>query len=374
MTRLAPLEIATGIVFGTSRRLPQPAPAGTPAEAFEAAVRPALLRGPTFVSFSGGRDSSAVLAVATRVARREGLDDPIPITIRAAEAPQSHESDWQERVVAHLGIRDWTRIEVRDELDAVGPYARRVLERHGLLWPFNAHFHLPMLELAAGGTLLTGVGGDELWVSSRANPTGLRRRALGLAPHRVRRALLARREPIDFPWLRPGAVRAAKLVAGGDAAREPRTVARRMRWFRALRSTATGLAALDLIAADAGAAIAHPLYDAGLWGSVAAAAPSGGFGDREAALQAVAGHALPAEIVSRRTKAGFNEMFFHEHARAVAGSWSGSGVPEDLVDPAALREQWLEAVPEAHTLTLLQAVWLASASDRLEQPVGRGVE
>src|SRR5690242_21596158 len=94
------------------------------------AVREAVLSGPTFVSFSGGRDSSAVLAAATSVARREGLSLPIPVTIRASEAPESDESDWQETVVRHLGVENWIKVEIDDELDAVGHYARRGLERH----------------------------------------------------------------------------------------------------------------------------------------------------------------------------------------------------------------------------------------------------
>jgi asparagine synthase (glutamine-hydrolysing) len=309
-----------------------------------------------------------------RVARRERLDEPVPITIRATDVPHSHESEWQERVVEHLRPADWMRLEIRDELDAVGPYARRVLERHGLLWPFNAHFHLPMLDCAAGGTLLTGVGGDELWSASRAPRVRLRRRVLGFAPHPLRRMVLARREPIDYPWLRPRARQAAKRAAGSDSAAEPWTVLRRLDWWRGMRSTAVGTASLDLLAADAGAAICHPLLDAGLWGAVGAAAPRAGFGDRDAALTAAAGHLLPHDVVSRRTKAGFDGVFFHEHARALAGNWSGGGVPEELVDSAALCEHWRADAADAHSLTLLQAVWLASARDRDQEPVGRGIQ
>jgi asparagine synthase (glutamine-hydrolysing) len=366
VTELTPLQIATGIVFGASRRLPPLQRGGTPAEAFEAAMLPGLRRGPCFVSFSGGRDSSAVLAAATHVARREGLGEPVPITIQSAGAPRSHESDWQERVVSHLGVRDWIRIEVVDELDAVGPYARRVLEKHGLLWPFNVHFHLPMLEHAAGGTLFTGVGGDELWAASHVRRERLRRRVLGLAPRALEGRVLARNRPIDYPWLRPEAIREAKRVAGAHAASEPWTLLRRMRWYRGLASTVTGTRALDLIAADAGAAIEHPLFDAGLWGSVAAAAPRGGFRDRETALATVAGHALPPEIVSRRTKASFDAIFFHDHARALVRDWTGAGVPERVVDAGALRSHWHEESPDAHSYTLLQAVWLASQGGTLD--------
>ncbi len=366
MTELTPLQIATGIVFGASRKLPPLQRGGTPARAFEGALLPALRRGQCFVSFSGGRDSSAVLAAATHVARREGLGDPVPLTIQSASAPRSHEMEWQERVVSHLGIGDWIRIEVADELDAVGPYARRVLERHGLLWPFNVHFHLPMLEHAAGGTLFTGIGGDELWAASHARRARPRRRVLALAPGDLQGRVLARNQPIDYPWLRPHAIREAKRVAGAHSASEPWRLLRRMRWYRGQDSMATGTRALDLIAADVGAAIEHPLLDAGLWGAVAAAAPRGGFRDREAALAVVAGLVLPPETVSRRTKASFDAIFFHDHARALVRDWSGAGVPEQVVDASALRRHWHEESPDAHSYTLLQAVWLASRGAALD--------
>lgn len=360
MSALAPVELATGIVFGASPVEPLPA-GGAPETALERAAR---IDGPVFVSFSGGKDSSAVLAAATRVARREGRPDPVPLTLRAAHEPHSHESEWQERVVAHLGLSDWVRIEIDDELDAVGPYARRTLERHGLLWPFNAHFHLPLLERAAGGTLLTGIGGDELWASSRAPVLRRRRRALAYAPFALRRAVLARKEPIDYPWLRPAGVAAARRAAGADRAAEPLTVARRMAWYRGMRATATGTASLSRIADDVGARIAHPLLDRDLWGAVAAAAAHAGFTRRDDPLRLVAGTLLPEDVLTRRTKAGFDRVFFGRHARAFVNDWPGTGVPETLVDPAALHQHWTTDVPDPHSLTLLQAAWLDGAPDR----------
>src|SRR5690242_13957500 len=131
------------MVFGTPRRPPPLPPAGDPRAALETAVRRARGTGPCFVSFSGGRDSSVVLAAAARAARRDGVEPPIPVTARFTDAPDAEESAWQERVVRHVGARDWIRLEFGDELDAVGPYAQAVLMRHGVLWPFNAHFHTP---------------------------------------------------------------------------------------------------------------------------------------------------------------------------------------------------------------------------------------
>ena len=147
---LSRFEIATGMIHGAhSERSSLPDPDGsTPLRALQQELLPALLRPPCMVSFSGGRDSSAVLAAAVALARREGLPPPIPVTNVFPEAPDTDEHHWQERVVRHLGLTDWVRLQHTDGLDLLGPYAQRVLQRHGLLWPFNVHFHVPLLEAA----------------------------------------------------------------------------------------------------------------------------------------------------------------------------------------------------------------------------------
>lgn len=92
-------------------------------EALEAAVLPALCRPPCLVVFSGGRDSSAVPAVA----RRSGLPDPMPATNRFRGSPATKETEWQELVVRHLGLTDWHVLDRDDELDVIGPVAEQVL-------------------------------------------------------------------------------------------------------------------------------------------------------------------------------------------------------------------------------------------------------
>ena len=71
--------------------------ARTPREALDDAIRPALVDGPCYVTFSGGRDSSAVLAAATALARREGHALPVPVTRVYPDLPDTDESDWQRR-------------------------------------------------------------------------------------------------------------------------------------------------------------------------------------------------------------------------------------------------------------------------------------
>lgn len=99
-----------------------------------------------------------------RAGRREDLALPIPATIVLPTAAATDEARWQEQVIRRLDLSDWQRFDLDDELGLLGPYARRVLTAHGLLWPANMHFHLPLLEAARGGALLTRIGGDELFV------------------------------------------------------------------------------------------------------------------------------------------------------------------------------------------------------------------
>lgn len=374
MTGLAPLELALGMVLGSDEAAELPPPARDPLSALEAAVLPALRRSPCVVSFSGGRDSSAVLAVATHVARREGLPDPIPATNRVPAARAADERRWQELVVAHLGLRDWLRLEFADELDVVGPIAQRVLGRHGLLWPFNAHFHAPLLEAAGGGALLTGIGGDELFgaacapraaavLTARARPGArdARRIAMHAAPRTARRWWIARGlQPL--PWLTPPAQMAARTALAADQAAEPRRLGARMRHVRAARYLRVGTAALDLLARDARAELHHPLLDRRAWAAVARDAPRGGHLDRARAMQAVVGPLLPAELLARRDKAAFDEVFFARHSRTLAERWDGGGAPAGLVDVPSLRAHWLGEAPRAQSFSLLQAAWLASTT------------
>ena len=217
---LSALELAGGYVGGLDasvpHALPSVPPGLTPLEALEEAVLPALARARCFVSFSGGRDSSLVLAAATMAARRHGHHPPVPVSLRFRGSETSDESEWQELVVRHLGLGDWRRLEFDDELDYVGPVAAAAHDRHGVLHPFNAHFHVPVFEQAAGGIVLTGSGGDDLFLAwrwqreaqilagrERPRPSDLRRLAYFAAPLRVRRAAVARVAGRKYGWLSP---------------------------------------------------------------------------------------------------------------------------------------------------------------------------
>jgi asparagine synthetase B (glutamine-hydrolysing) len=372
---LSSLEVATGVAFGSADPAPLPAPsAASPREALEEQIRPALLRPPCLVSFSGGRDSSAILAVATSLARREGLAVPIPATNVIEDARGAHEADWQELVVSHLGLRDWLRVRHTDELDVIGSYAQRVLVRYGLLWPCNVHFHLPLFDAAAGGSVLTGIGGDELFgAAARPRLTTLRRReafpvprdvlrlGLAFAPRPLTRTVVARRHRIDLPWLRPCARRAATAAMSREQAAEPRGLRDRMAWVAALRYVRLGAAAIELLARDAAVYLSHPLLAADTWSAVAAAAPIG-FASRTDGMRCLFGDVLAPEIINRRTKAHFDGVFWTDTARQFARGWSNDGALAQWVDYDALRRHWNQPQPLAQSFTLLQAVWLSQRS------------
>jgi hypothetical protein len=397
--QLATLEIAAGTVLGAGRAAEQPAsvlpepPSGGPGAAIEQAILPALERSPCLVSFSGGRDSAAVLAAATALARRHGLPDPIPATNVFPDAPETDESEWQEQVIGHLGLGDWYRIEHRDELDVIGPYAQRVLDAHGLRWPPNLHFHLPLLDAGRGGSLLTGIGGDELFGGAERTPlAGIRAGAvrprprhalalgLALAPVAIRRAVFGRRAPADAEWLRPRARRLVTKLLAAEAAAQPRRLGPRMQWWHRLPYLRAGIASFELIAADTGVRVAHPLLAPGLWSAVAAAAAPTGFADRTEGMRRLFGDLLPATVIERRSKTSLAGAFWTERARQFADGWDGSGVPVEWVDPRALACHWRRREPSAQSAMLLQSAWLTSrelgapARDGGEQALERAVD
>ena len=86
----------------------------------------------------------------------------MPVSFRFPD-PDTHESRWQERVVAHLGLADWIRPELSHELDFVGPLAAAGLRRYGVLYPPNVHLVAALADYAPGGSVLTGAGGDDVF-------------------------------------------------------------------------------------------------------------------------------------------------------------------------------------------------------------------
>lgn len=385
--RPTPLESATHIVAGAGPDAgPLPAVDGRlgPRLALEQAMLPALARPPCLVSFSGGVDSSAVLAVATSAARREGLPAPVPVTVRFSNAPYADESTAQERVVHHLGLSDWQRHQASEgEFDWVGPRATAILRRHGLIYPANAFFHAPLLEAARGGALMTGVGGDQMmdhwrWrivadvVARRVRPgpRDLGRLVHAAAPRAVKRAR-ARCGLPRLSWLTPAAQDALTTALAREQAGEPVAWDRRVRWRLARRGLALTRWSLSLLARDADAVIEHPLLDPRFLASLARAGGRTGFGGRTEIMRELCGDLLPEDVLARSDKAVFHEVFWGPHFRDFATRWRGAGIDRRLVDEGALRAEWDGEVPIAASALLLQSAWLASTpGDEGHQPVG----
>ncbi len=347
----------------------------SPMEALVEVMSAALNRPPCLVSFSGGRDSSALLAVATHVARREGLPLPVPATLVFPESVESWEDEWQATVLSHLGLVDWVRIEIHDELDAVGPIATKALERHGLLWPFNAHFHIPIIERAAGGTVVTGFGGDELAnssVSARAErllTTWQRPRlsnalivGLALSPTSLRRLVHRRRAGAELgsqPWLTDAGHRAIAKELGEDEARLPlgweakiRRWIWRDRYFRiCVESFATMGKPYDV-------ALVHPFYEETVLDAIAAAGGFRGLGNRTQLMASLFGELLPRELISRHTKASFTDPLWTRTARRFAAQWTDDPILEGIVDDMALKSHWLLERRNLLSTTLLQVAWM----------------
>jgi asparagine synthase (glutamine-hydrolysing) len=397
-----PLELATSRMFGEESSvpvLPEVHPDLSPVLALETAVLPALRRRACVVSFSGGRDSAVVLAVAARVARREGLAPPVPVTLRFPGVGEAEESRWQERVIRHLDLQDWCRRPISgDELDWLGPLSRRMLRRHGILYPPSVFWWTPMLEEARGGSLLTGLGGDELfdewpWAHRVERAATHRARvttaslmfAHRLLPVAVRRGLirsdrtaarlrqgpqrhLGRHPP--WPWLRPEAERAALRRWWTDKAAEPARWDARTRWLPRQRELAATQWSTVRLAGDFEVAVEHPLLNLQFLATVARLGKRFGFGERTSVTRALFGDLLPDGILSRPSKATFVPAFWTSTSLDFAAAWDGSGVPVELVDLDRLRAHWTPPGPRSfRSALLLQSAWLTASSGG---PAGRG--
>jgi asparagine synthase (glutamine-hydrolysing) len=339
----------------------------------EGLLTEALTAGSVFVSFSGGRDSSALLALAVHVARREGLSLPVPITSRYPGDPDAEEDEWQELVIRHLDMPDWLVLDATGSSDALGAWSTRVLRvvGHNVFPPggVNAGFRAAH---ARGGVLIAGEPGD--WVlgahrmtilrhvvqrRGRVGPREWRAAAEAAAPAALRRVAARRRTP-DLPWLRPEAIEAHRRAAARDATADP------LRWDNAVRSLRSrrfftmGYPNITAVARAHGTERLDPL---GSWRFLHAYAAWGGWRglpSRTAATRLLCGDLLPEQVLRRRSKASFNRQSFGPATRAFARGWSGAGVDPQLVDADRLRSEWLAERPDGRTLGLLQEAWLAA--------------
>lgn len=355
-----------------------PAASSSVREVLAELLTPSLENDPCFVSFSGGRDSSALLSLSTRLARERGLPDPVPVTLRFEDRPRSDENDWQEMTIDHLGIKQWEIVTIGEELDPLGPVAIELLRRHGLFWPPVAHRIMPLFDVARGNVIVFGTGGDEVfspWMGHgarrrlevRVRPVrrAVKRAMFNLLPESLRIYVSLRRRK-ELPWLRP--------VARREVERRYRALLRRRQrgssWAEAVRRipesrnfelTQSIFAAM---ARDADVSLVQPFFDQRFLRALGESAPRRGFPSRAAAMELHFGDVLSPKIVERTTKAVFDELHGGRESRAFAEGWDGRGLDPALVDPEALRAEWLKPRPEYRSLTALNAAWLASENPK----------
>lgn len=375
-----PLETASGVILGTDEAVPPlPPPNATgPLGALKAALLGALRTSPCMVSFSGGRDSSCVLAMAVQLAREEGLPLPVPITYRFRDAPEVDESYWQDLVIRHLHIDDWIRIEIDDELDYVGPIAQRALRLIGLRWPPNGHMILPALDRARGGTLVTGLDGDGLFMwrwspavnlllgRRRPDSDALKTLASYLAPTLVARTADRFRKGQRLPWLLESARRELWTSWNYHQAQEPRTWAKRLHYYNRMRYVSVLRSNATLLARSCESKLLHLFMDPQFLANLAAADGRLGFRDRTTSMKGLFDGVVPTILLERTDKPIFH-VYWGSYSKRLADEWEGEGVDLSRVDPSALFEDWHSAYPSFRSVLLLQSAWLAR--NHVEQPV-----
>jgi asparagine synthase (glutamine-hydrolysing) len=179
------------------------------------------------------------------------------------------------------------------------------------------------------------------------------------------------RATIELPWLRPSGRRLVIGLFAAEAAAEPRRLEARIAFWRRLRYLAIGVRCLDLIAGEAGTRVVHPLLSSDFWSAVATVAAPVGFAGRTDGVRRLFGDLLPPDIIERTSKASFDHVFWTERSRAFARDWDGSGVSEDLVDARELVRHWSQPNPSTPSSLLLQAAWLGSGANSVEQNAER---
>lgn len=360
--RLTELESVAGFPIGKIPGRSLGRGSGTPRSWLEEAILTALGNAPCAVAFSGGRDSSALLALAVSLARANGLAVPIPVTLRFDDEA-SNEDEWQHLLIDHLGLDDWIRIDASTDLKLTGSLAESLIREAGVAYPTNAYTHLRLAREVPGGALITGIGGDEVFASpaegwlrvitGKALPRLRHVKAAvnDTLPGRVQR--IGRRILTDHHWLLPD-VREVLIEDVGrsywDGSRRFNEGLRRWvndRYYVSLRQT------LRAVEASSGCRVIAPFLDRRFLAAFATESGIGGPKSRTDAMNRLFGDVLPPATVSRPTKAIF-DLALYEIEERFLETWNGEGLPIDLVSADALRAEWRKPAPNACADILLQ--------------------
>jgi asparagine synthase (glutamine-hydrolysing) len=342
----------------------------------------ALNNPPCGVSFSGGRDSSGVLAAATEAARKFELPLPIPVTLRFPGVEGTDEGSFQELVVRHLGLPEWVVIKPGDTLDVTGELATSLTHRHGLLYPANIHFHAPIFEALSGGTVITGLGGDEMLEANSNHDLAAMLRGKRLPSQALMRQLVKRyllRERVRnqirrdherlFPWLVPDArhellERIVRWLEKDHlwADKQLTSFTYRMRYLHKAKADVAQLGA------DYGVDVVHPYLDRGFVGAIAARTGRVGPESRMEVMGSLYGDLLPPGNIQRTSKAMFDGVFWTSLAQEASQRFDVDLLP-DLIDAAALLEFWRSDQPKGATFLIAKQLRHLMSSDGPSSPV-----
>ncbi len=382
-TKLSKLELASDWGFGSEPgiELPEISAGLGPIAALEGAIRPALTRDPCMVAFSGGRDSSVILALATRLARREGHPVPVPVTLQAQGYAPAEEGEWQRVVLDHLGIRSSERVPIGDSMGALGPVAVGLIERCGVQID-QPRFIAACASVAGGGALLTGFDGDEVFDPSgwgaitqvlagrrRLSPGDLRSLIRATAPGGLGRFLyrrsLSRPGALEYPWLREDAQERLVRQLAADWSGAPLRFDGQLRWYVRQRNFLLHLEGMRKVGDASGVEVVSPLADRRFISALARAGGARGYGGRTESLMALFGDLLPERLLRRGDKGEYGGPYWGPEVAEFARGWDGGGVPDELVEVAELRRLWLSGKPLIASQPLLHAAWLSAGRNAI---------
>lgn len=328
--------------------------------------------GPVASELSGGLDSTSVTALASQLITA-GTVEASTLRVYSCifpDSPRSDERSFIDSAVRELGL-DWEPVV---DTPARAPWVDESVE----FWadiplPPDGPAHQALGRSAAGAgckVVLTGHGGDDWfdaspvalaalvdrrrlglawtvarrWSGGAAGPAARTLVKRGLLPHKP--AWVRRYRTRRAPWVVGPARRAARL----DQRRVPGVQDRRHRRVLAqwrYESLTDGYAAmekeiLDRIAAWSGVESRHPYLDKRLV-ELASRTPITAHvtADHDRALQRSGLRGLvPAEIVERRSKASFGEVWHREIDRQLGGSLRTLPVEVGWIDGDAAAGLW----------------------------------
>jgi asparagine synthetase B (glutamine-hydrolysing) len=343
----------------------------------EKLILPALERPPCVISFSGGRDSSSLLALATHLARREGLPIPVAFTFRYDGEAEADETPWQELVIKHVGVSDWEKVHVGTRHDLVGELAQSFLLSHGLVFPPPIYNNTLPLMRASGGTHISGEGGDEIFGVRRAtilrrildNPKYLAKKrhlayaALCFGPRKSRvaawRRELRQELNVTLSFVRLEVREQLFRDLARHLALEPFNHTSSLGWHLRRKMIVMHQEALTAFSNEHNVLHLDPFLEPRFVAAYARMVRPYGPATRRDAMRALFADILPDEILTRTSKALFNRGFLTDVGREFARAWQGAGIDTDIIDGEALRSAWLSTWPPSQSFALLQSAWLA---------------